>query len=262
MKVYIIYACIPENLWTTKMRSIDDDIKESELPKQLKTADNRYVGVYAYTRYKDVLDEFIEYRKGAWKSGLYELKKAKMSKEEFSMFRATYPTRELVVFPVHLKGANLIGHNTDKYKSFDETPKWVFEYSANQDPTMSIIICTPHEYNYVEDMSDHCLFMLFVNLNPPDYSIFDDDYQNILDIIGYTIQYTDLINTMMEDEVDNLYINQRFDEIDYNYSFNLSPLGNKYFSLSHSFSFMFMNIFYEMIFGYDENTKINMIGVI
>ena len=262
MKVYIIYACIPDNLWMTKMKNIDDDIRESELPKYYRTADNRYVGVYAYTKYKDVLNEFIYYRKDAWKCGLYRLKEKKMTKEEFSMFQSIYPTRELSVYPIFSNRSD--GLATSPYPSFNDIPKRILKEDADIQSSIHVIVCTDHEYCYIEDMSDHCLLMYFVNTNPPDYSIFNNEYQNILDIIGYTIQFTDLIQSILweYDEIDNLYINERFDDIDYNYSFNLSPLGNKYFSLSHSFLFMFMNVFYEMIFGYTETSKINMMGVV
>ena len=56
MKLYLIYAIIPSNVFSTRIKYLIDNVKD------FKTQGNDRVGLYAWTTSKKILEEFLEGR--------------------------------------------------------------------------------------------------------------------------------------------------------------------------------------------------------
>lgn len=156
MTVYLIYAKIPSEIFLNNIKFI---INKSE--RYIRTESSKYfIGLYAWSRNKEYINEFLKIRKGC---KFYILKKMKMCKYDFKMFKNDYEYEEL----------NYYDYQRGDY---------------NHLPPVKII-STKNEYNEIYDygeqkISEEMLDTIFNEYS--DYYWFNDKLIDALDKLSYT----------------------------------------------------------------------------
>lgn len=245
-KVYLIYAKIPTVLFDSKMYQF---VKNNTKYKLCK---NYYIGLYAWTPHKILLDTFMDFRKGANK--IYKIVTRKFSKNEFNIFRKENFYEELLYYKIPSR----TGYDDDEFfigweptKKDSKLDKELF--FSNQDNTGKIV-CTREEFTQTIEYGHDYLFEYMTQIVTAEYSVFKDKYIKALDYIGYCDEF----NSMHGNEEDDFYF-ERYDATCYYKSYNLTYYGQPAIDIYGNKLAIFINIFYEMIVGYDSSKEIKLL---
>lgn len=244
-KVYLIYAKIPALLFDNKLH---DFVYDSY---KYKLSNGYYIGLYAWTTNKILLDTFIDFRKGANK--IYKLVTKKFDKEDFIIFRQENFHEELSYYRFSSESSyyEIDDFNTGWEPSkTDEDKNEFFEDNKN----LFRIVCTKCEYVKIAEDSTQYLADYLSQIINVEYSIFAHKYLQALDSVGYCDEF----NRINYDIDDDLY-DQRGSSTDYNNSFELSYYGNHMVDFYRNQIALFINIYYEMIVGYNPNETIKLL---
>jgi hypothetical protein len=260
MKIYLIYVKIPINLYEEKLGHLLVSYSFS-----FKIEDDYYIGLYAFTKNKKILEDFINRRLNAWKRKLYFYKKVELSKDEYKKFLQKFHNIELayrIITTSYLSSLSDISYEYREavYKTLKEIPKEIYNETIRKNSTIKIILCT--EFEYIASVETGNVFVLnsYLLKGLPDYTIFNKKYKDALDKIGYTFDFDCIVRDYSGD-IDDIYIDDRIELLDYNMSYNVNPLGHTHYATpSESKYNAFINLFYEMLIGYNENDSINIIG--
>lgn len=230
--VYIIYAGIPNYLWEIKMKYIIDESRYITSGKEYDYDGKKRYFIYAWTSNKKYLNEFKYFRNNAFKT-IYKIKKVKMDKVEYSQFKYKYKDEKL---------------------EYREIPSNDNEYYGTNDYVK--VLCTDNESMYTIDEGHVYLYNYLSEIIGVNYTVFDEKYINALDSLGYCDEYN-IIKFDCSDDPD-IY-SENYELSTFNASFELTGLGNhKLIDLYANKFAIFVNLFYEMIEGYDYNNDIKM----
>lgn len=156
MKLYLIYAIIPSNVFSTRIKYLIDNVKD------FKTQGNNRVGLYAWTTSKKILEEFLEGRD----HDIYKvIKKEFMDDEDIDKFKSVYNTLELHLYHYNNKHSETSGKGIDIVTTKSEYVNSVLDLEAN---------ITGFGYP---------TFALF------DYSDFNQELKTALEILNYNYYY-------------------------------------------------------------------------
>lgn len=252
-KIYLIYAKIPTLLFDSKMHEF---VYNSS---RYKLSNNYYIGLYAWTTNKILLDAFINFRKGA--RDMYNIvikNKNEFTKEEFQFFKKDNIHEELRYYRIPTKlgwdeDDFNIGYVPNKHDSIHEKKEF-FMNNTNY----SQIVCTRYEY---EELFEHAQQNFFDYMNQvvtADYIVLKEEYQLMLDKIGYCDIFNEIYDGLDTGEPDPFY-SDRHDSTYFNRSYNLSYHGHQYFDIYANKVALFVNTFYEMIAGYKNGDEIKVL---
>lgn len=247
IKVYLIYAKIPALLFDCKLYEfIKDDSK-------YKLSDGYYIGLYAWTTSKLLLDAFLDFRKGANK--IYKIKKHEFTKNEFKYFKSDNISEELVYQKIPYE--NGIDASYDSYEGWipskNDTKKDIEKF-FNSPSDSAKIVCTREEYNTLYEHGPRYLCDYLAQIITAEYLVFKDEYKMALDYIGYCDNFN-----LIHDEPEDQFYFDRAQMTEFNKSYDMSYYGNKPIDLYENKVALFINIYYEMIVGYDSNEEIKLL---
>jgi hypothetical protein len=230
-EVYLIYASIPSILFDNK---IGDFVKDK---MKYKFHNNYYRGLYAWTTKKKILKEFLEVREGA--KSMYTVIKREFSKNEFQEFKSE--------------------------NSYEELSYYTFYHDMDDDVTESDItdnrtfVCTKEEYEETYDMGMQYMYDYMAQIVNVDYLIFKDEFKMALDSIGYCDTFNRIYDGLSEyDDHDDFYFS-RHEMTQFNNSYGLSYYGNEVVNICENKLVIFINIYYEMLVGYNPNNEIKLL---
>ena len=245
-KVYILYAKIPIHLFDSKMYQFVHTHTDYIL------RDKYYIGLYAWTTNKILLDTFMDFRKNALK--MYKLIIRKFSKDEFHAFKKENFYEELSYYKIPASP----GWDDDEFyigwipsKTDTSSDKHLFFSDSNK---AGQIVCTRQEFTQTMEYGHDYLFEYMTQIINADYCAFKNKYIQALDYIGYCDEF----NNTHDDPDDNFYFD-RYESTGYSKSYGLSYHGHKAVDIYGNKLSIFINIFYEMIVGYDETQEIKML---
>ena len=114
-------------------------------------------------------------------------------------------------------------------------------------------------FDYTIDEGHVYLYDYFSDIIKVDYSIFNNKYINALDCLSYCDEFNILrYNNALSYDESELYT-ERYEMSEYNHSFNLTGFGNhKMIDLYANRFAIFVNLFYEMIEGYNKKEEIKL----
>lgn len=229
-EVYLIYASIPSILFDSKLHDyVKDNTKYS-----LKNGN--YTGLYAWTTKKSLLNEFLEFRENA--KSMYTIITREFTKEEYYAFKSENEYEKLAYYRFY--------HNMEYCKS-----ESIEKYSTS-------ILCTKEEYEEVYDQGEYHLLDYMTQIVNTEYITFKDEFKLALDRIGYCDMFNRIIDGVDEDEFNEFY-HDRHEMSEFNHSYNLSYYGNNLFDVCENKLAIFLNIYYEMIVGFDPNSEIKLL---
>jgi hypothetical protein len=116
------------------------------------------------------------------------------------------------------------------------------------------IVCTTTEFTETIEYGEQFLFEYMAQIVRTEYLIFKDEYIHALDKIGYCDMFNMICNNS-----DDEYYDARGEMTEYMNSFQLTYYGNKSVDLFKNKLALFINIFYEMIVGFDPNIEIKLL---
>ena len=255
-KIYLIYAKITTLLFDSKMHEFVYD------SSRYKLSNKYYIGLYAWTTNKILFDAFINFRKGA--QNMYNIvikNKNEFTKEEFNFFRKDNFHEELLYYrlPINLEYNGLsyheddfnIGYEPNKHDSIDEKNEFFKNKNYSQ------IVCTRYEYEELFEHAQQYFFDYMAQVVTADYIVLKEEYQLLLDSIGYCDMFNEICNGYADD--DDSFYSSRYESTNYNRSYNLSYHGNQYFDIFSNKVALFINTFYEMIAGYKDGDEIKLL---
>lgn len=246
-KVYLIYAKIPSLLFDNKIHLFVRDSSEFKLSK------NHYIGLYAWTKNKELLNTFLDFRKDA--KDIYNVIEREFDKDDYKHFKKVHSAEELMYYRFKTCKSYDMDHFdygwVPKKSDSDQEKDEFFNESDN----VGRIVCTTTEYNETMDYGEQFFFEYLSQIMKVDYLIFKDEYIWALDRIGYC----DAFNLVNNDSEDPFY-SARSETSEYNNNFGLTYYGNPAFNLWDNKLALFINIFYEMIIGYDPNREIKLLS--
>lgn len=222
MKIYMIYASIPE--------SIFNDISEFLPNLSVWSYDdetNRYIGLYGWTRNKDLYKDFIDVRKDC---EFYRYLSKDLDKHEYDEFKKEFLMMKLKYYK-YSRG----DYNDCKSVAFPST-KWEYE-------------CT--DSSAIENNVLYRIYGIFGEMG--DYYIFKDDVIEALDVIGYTTLYDSVYggdDCFCDEEKD-----ARVELALYNMSYGLTVRGNKFIDIFSDKFGIFMTVFNTLIFGTKQKNR-------
>ena len=246
-KVYLIYAKIPSLLFDNKLHGFVYD------SSKYKLSNGYYIGLYAWTTNKILLDTFIDFRKGANK--IYKLVTKEFDKNDFVMFRKENFHEELSYYRFSSESSyyEVDDFNTGFEPSKKESEEEINEFFADNKNHFRIV-CTKCEYVKIAEDSAQYLADYLSQIINVEYSIFKNKYIVALDSMGYVDEF----NRIHYDTDDALY-DDRGASTDYNNSYDLSFYGNHMVDVYKNQIALFINIYYEMIVGYNPNDTIKLL---
>lgn len=221
--VYIIYAKIPPKLWRSKISLILQTVEDYYFD------DYVYNVIYAWTTSLKLLNDFKQFRKGAMKN-IYIIEKELMDDDEYLQFKSEHKYTKLKYRDVPTNDNEY--HGTNEY--------------AN-------VLCTKAEFLSATEEGREYLYNYLSGIIKVEYRIFSEKYVNILDQCAYCDEF----NYLYSDD-DDYWYSDRYMLTEYNSSFNLTMFGNqKKIDLYSNKFWIFINLFYEMINGYEDGEFIN-----
>lgn len=244
MKIYLVYAKIDIDLWEKKIKNY---IRQTETSYGKFSYDENtmsYIGLYAWTHKKKILNMFKESRFLAFSKGMYTVKQIKVCRDDFLDFLKCNKDKEIVLRDLQTK----------------KSEKHAFKDKANDYYVHTIL--TNYEYEVCSDDS-FARVEIFENLHDKlrvDYYAFNDLFKALLEVVGYGSEFD--INIMDYDCDDynayNEYYEYRSNLAYYNGSFNMSSSGFpiKYDLYGDRYT-LFQNIYFEMIVGYKSGSYIH-----
>ena len=247
-KVYLIYAKIPCILFDSKIHDFVNDVSK------YKNTNNKYIGLYAWTTKKILLNSFIEFRSGAKK--IYNIIERKFTKEEFNQFRKENFHEELLYYQIptidnYEDTEFYIGFEASKKNTKKEIQQF-FSSKNNQ------IVCTRCEFTNVIEYGHQYLMEYMCQIVDAEYCVFKSEYQQALDYIGYCDIFNDVHDGYEDEGIDEFY-SSRHECSDFNRSYGLSIYGNPRRYLYENKLAIFISIFYEMIVGYNPDEEIKLL---
>lgn len=249
-KVYLIYAKIPADLFSLKIKGF---VKHSS---EYVYKNNHYIGLYAWTTNKILLAGFTEFREGA--KNIYQIKTEKMEKDQFRMFRKAYFHEELQYYKIPSRiGYDeefLIGYEPSKKDSKEEK-----EAFFSTDDKSVQVVCTRHEFMTICEYGHDYLLEYFYNCIKADYIGFKSKYIQALDYIGYVDIFNHIHEGISDYDTEDEFYSDRYQSTVYNNSYNLSFYGNSAVDLYENKAVLFINVFYEMIMGYNPKVPIKLV---
>lgn len=211
MKIYMVYANISKYDYDKSMRFL--------LPPQhvYEYADGVYHGLYAWTTKKSIIKQFEEERN----MSVFEIKKGNIDEDDFERFKLDMAELKLDdrLYSIPLtKGVEVVH-----------------------------FVTTKNEFVQVNDYGRENLYYIRPQVNE-DYEIFNEELINALDIINYTAIY-DLNYLAADDRFPDF--EDRMELANYNASFNLTPLGNKYIEVENNTVVMLLYLFSSLFIKED-----------
>ena len=234
--VYIIYASIPNRLWEAKLKYIINESSYVLSGKEYNYDGNNRTFIYAWTTKEKYLNAFKYFRENALKN-IYKIEKVEMDKIEYGQFVERYKNERLRYIEIPTNDNEMYGTND-----------------------FTKILCTLNEADYTIDEGHVYLYDYFSDIIKVDYSIFDKKYINALDCLAYCDEFNILRYHICSSSsyYDELYT-ERYEMSEYNHSFNLTGFGNhKMIDLYANRFAIFVNLFYEMIEGYNKKEEIKL----
>lgn len=239
MKIYLIYAKIDIELWEKKLKTHIQIYQSKSYFGEFKYDDrtDSYIGLYAWTHEKSVMNMFKESRRLAFNKGMYTIKEIKLKRDDFIDFMHDNKDKEIVL----------------KYLQTKKSEKSSFKKDGEY---YVYIVLTRNEYELSTDDSSarEEMFESLYYLLRVDYYAFDSVYKMLLQRIGYATEFD--ANVIDDNESD--YYDMRSELANYNMSYKLSPLGTpvKYDLYGDKYA-LFKNIYFEMIVGYTPGDLIH-----
>jgi hypothetical protein len=230
-EVYIVYASIPSTLFDCKLHDFVNDESRYNLKNMC------YTGLYAWTTKEDLLNQFMEFRKGA--KSIYNIITRKFTKEEYHAFKK------------------------DNY--YEELNYYKYFYDKDDNKHGSVnkfllsIVCTREEYEKIYDNGYQYMFDHMSQILNVDYLIFKDEYKLALDYIGYCDMFNRVHDGLNYDGTYDDFYHDRNEMSAFNSGYGLSFYGNNFIDICESNLSVFINVFYEMIVGFDPNTEIKLL---
>lgn len=249
-KVYLIYAKIPALLFDNKMHLFVND------SSKYKYSNRYYIGLYAWTTSKILLDTFMDFRKDANK--IYKLKIRKFSKNELNVFKDIHQNEELRYYRIS-SCANYNDIDDDGWIPKKKDSKKDRDEFFSKDGVSSQIVCTKEEYNTLFDFGHQYLYEYMTQIINADYYAFKDEYKLALDYIGYCDTFNDLYDGLEDYDKEDSFYSSRHELTSYNRQFGMSYYGNPYIDVYENKLALFINIFYEMILGYKDGDEIKLL---
>lgn len=238
MKIYLVYAKIDIDLWEKKMNCHIYQNTTSYGKFSYDENSDSYIGLYAWTHNKKILNMFKESRFLAFSKGIYTVKQIKVDRDDFLDFVKCNKDKEIVLRHLQTK----------------KSEKGAFKADDNEYYMYTVL--TNQEYNECADEASarEIMFERLCDILKVDYYAFNDLYKSLLEVVGYGTEYD--INTIDYDYSD--YYQCRSDLANYNGSFNMSSSGNpiKYDLYGDKYA-LFKNIYFEMIVGYKPGDYIH-----
>ena len=233
--VYIIYASIPNRLWEAKLKYLINESSYVLSGKEYNYDGNNRTFLYAWTTKEKYLNAFKYFRENALKN-IYKIEAAEMDKLEYSQFVERYENERLRYIEIPTNDNEMFGTND-----------------------FTKILCTLNEANYTIYEGHVYLYEYFSDIIEVDYSIFNNKYINALDCLSYCDEFNILrYNNALSYDESELY-SSRYEMSEYNHSFNLTGFGNhKMIDLYANRLAIFVNLFYEMIEGYNKKEEIKL----
>lgn len=235
-EVYLIYASIPSVLFDSKMHQfVNNHMK-------YKLHNDYYRGLYAWTTKKKILKKFLEFRDGA--KSMYNIIKREFDNEEFQIFKIENSPEELIyrVFSYD--------KNDDSDESKDNKLNTPSEYK---------LVCTKEEYEEVYDFGEQYMLDYMSQVVKAEYLVFKDKFKMALDSIGYCDMFNRIYDGLENyDNGDEFYFN-RTEMSNFSNSYGLSYYGNPAVDILSNKVLIFMNIYYEMLVGYNPDVEIRLL---
>ena len=230
-EVYLIYASIPSTLFDCKLHDFVHDSTKYSLKNMY------YTGLYAWTTKKELLEEFLEFRQGA--KSIYKVIKREFEKDDYQEFKLDNEYEELNYYKKY--------NNRDDFRTD----------SINS--TLANIICTKAEYENAYDIGAQYLFDYMSRIISAEYLVLKDEYKLSLDHVGYCDMFNRLHDGIDDNDEYNEFYYNRYEFTNYNEGFGLSFYGQPLIDICKNNLLIFINIYYEMIVGFDPNTEIKLL---
>lgn len=249
-KVYLIYAKIPAVLFDSKIHDYVND------KSKYKFTDKSYIGLYAWTTNKELVDVFFEFRKGA--KSIYNVITRELSKNEFKIFKkeSYYEELSYYKFSTKLTSDDYYSNGWKPDKKDSQSDKEEF---FSNDKDIIYLVCTKEEYIEAYEYGQQHIFDYMGQTLRADYIAFKDKYKLALDYIGYCDVFNIINDGITDyDNIDHFY-NDRYEMTNYNNGYNLSYYCNRCINIFDNKLAIFINIFYEMIVGYDPDNEIKLL---
>jgi hypothetical protein len=235
-KIYVIYASIPSLLFDNKIHDFIHD------PMRYKLSDNKYIGLYAWTTKKKLLDEFLNTRYKA--RSMYTVLKKELDDDDYIYFKKDNNQEKLSCYKLYHDIVEEDENKNVHEKLNDETPR---------------IVCTKNEYETIYDLGEQYLFDYMCQIVNFEYLVLNDQYKLLLDKIGYCDLFNRIFDGLTDyDDYDDFY-HDRHEMTEFNNGYGLSYYGNTAVDICKNRLMIFINIFYEMIVGYDPEKEIKLL---
>ena len=251
--IYVVEVHIPALLWVKKYRML---VYDQFLYEEEYINGELYLkGIIGWTQKRKVLKSFLDEREHA--RDMYTVQKRDVDP---NYFKERYGPLQLhILYVPTRKSTTHSGMNTvDDWYGIQESSYYWDTYE--KDPNSFKVTCTNHDLRqFTTEGSPNVASALWdlVNIN---FLIFNDEFINALDILGYCDTCEEAYGDIVDLIGDNADAGETYHElIQYNYGFNLTGLGNtKYETFRDSLFATYTLLFYELIYGWNENQRIKL----
>lgn len=250
-KLYLIYAKIPTILFDTKIHDFVSDESKYRL------MNNHYIGLYAWTPNKILLDAFLNFRNGA--KDMYRVVKRKLTKDEYLIFRKEHFYEELLYYRISSKNDSTeetfnIGYEPSKKDSIEDKESFFSKKDG-----VNQVACTRYEFTSLFESAQQYLYEYMYQIVQAEYIAFNSEYQQMLDYLGYCDVFNDIHDGYELSDDGDLFYWDRHESTQFNKSYNLTFYGNKLVDIYENRITLFINIYYEMIVGYTPGYEIKLL---
>lgn len=206
MKIYFIYAKIPEDIYNKRIKYIISN-KHS-----FRWKEKYMFGLYAWTKDKKICKEFLDLR---GESGIYTLVEKEVdTKEELHLLRKRYTELELGIY------------------------RYYYNKSQKEDQSITVVSTKNEWLSSTEYASENMMEFGPKVVHDIDYLLFNKDIRMALDTLGYTTDYDIMFQGNNEERYDNAVDHIGFDLTVYGHPYPFL-FNNQLTILLYLFSFMF-----------------------
>lgn len=163
-KVYMIYASVPTDIFNTRLKYLLHSV--SNFDYRHKKNEKYICGLYAWTKDKKILSEFLETRYA----------------DAFDVIKKDFDRYKMGKFNYE---ADNTAYDYLKLKSYK------YKYNKNRDDSeYEEMVTTQYEHIQCTNYLTENLINFYEERSiSVDYKVFNDDIQNALDVLGYTTIY-------------------------------------------------------------------------
>ena len=239
MKVYLVYAKIDIDLWEDKMKLYINQTDSMFDKFRFDSSTNSYVGLYAWTHNKKIIEMFKDSRIMAFNRGMYKIHNIKVNRDTFMDFIKDNKDKEIVLrHLVTKKSEEGAFKNNGEYCIYTILTRNEFD------------VCTDDSFARTE------MFEAMCDKLRVDYYGFNNKFKTLLERVGYATEFD--VNCIDDDYND--YYECRADLANYNASYGLSshntPIACDLYGDRYA---LFKNIYFEMLAGYKSGDIIHSI---